>query len=246
MTYTESDWNGYRRLDFTLSGRAAILILPKEPDAQGRWLLKTEYFDAFPDFELRMLAQGWHVAYLANSTRWHKPEDDGAKEVLCVFLQAEFGLSDRCVPVGMSCGGMHAVYFAARYPERVAGLYLDAPVLNLLSCPCGVGAGTREMYEEFVRDTGMTVSDLINYRQHPIDQTDILLHHQIPVFLVAGDSDTVVPYGENGAELKRRYEAAGAPLTEVLKPGCDHHPHGLADPVPLMAFAEAAYARKTK
>ena len=47
----------------------------------------------------------------------------------------------------MSCGGMHAVYIAAKYPEYVSLLYLDAPVLNLLSCPCGIGVEGNDMYE---------------------------------------------------------------------------------------------------
>lgn len=87
------------------------------------------------------------------------------KEAFCEFLHQEFGLDQKCLPVGMSCGGMHAVYFAAKYPERIAALYLDAPVLNLLSCPAGVGLAGDEMYEEFVRDTGMTKSDLIKVRK---------------------------------------------------------------------------------
>lgn len=138
----------------------------------------------------------------------------------------------------MSCGGMHAVYFAAKYPERIAALYLDAPVLNLLSCPAGVGLAGDEMYEEFVRDTGMTKSDLINYRNHPIDHIDALLRHNIPIFLVAGDSDSTVPYVENGKVLYEYYCKNGGDITQIVKPGCDHHPHGLTDNAPLIAFAE--------
>lgn len=28
------------------------------------------------------------------------------KESFCVFMHQEFGLNEKCVPVGMSCGGM--------------------------------------------------------------------------------------------------------------------------------------------
>lgn len=136
----------------------------------------------------------------------------------------------------MSCGGMHAVYFAAKYPERVAALYLDAPVLNLLSCPCGVGHATNKMYLEFCRDTGMTVSTLINYRNHPIDNAKKLIQNKIPLFLVCGDSDNIVPYCENGEILQKMYEGSGLPFQSVLKPGCGHHPHGLEDTAPLIAF----------
>ena len=188
-----------------------------------------------------MLSRGYHVAYVENKTRWHDATDDDVKEEFCNFLHQELGLNEKCLPVGMSCGGMHAVYFAAKYPERVAGLYLDAPVLNLLSCPAGVGMAVDEMYEEFVRDTGLTKSDLINYRNHPIDHVDTLVKQQIPVFLVAGDKDNIVPYTENGRILYEYYIANGGNITQVIKKDCGHHPHGLEEQKEMIQFAEKWY-----
>ena len=187
-----------------------------------------------------MLARGWHLAWIANLTRWHHEEDDAVKDRFCGFLQAEFGLSGRCLPVGMSCGGMLAVHFAARYPQRVIGLYLDAPVMNLLSCPAAMGKAELddELWGEFQEKTGMTLSELICFRDHPMDHIGTLLENKIPVFLVAGDSDTVVPYEENGKLLYDAYIRHGGCITQVVKPGCGHHPHGLEDLTPLVEFAE--------
>lgn len=240
MQYTEDLWHGFRQLKFSLDGRDAILVLPDQAEEKRRWLLKTEYFGAFPDFEIEMLRRGFHLAYIANRTRWHHPSDDEAKEQLCAFLAAEFSLAEKCMPVGMSCGGMHAVYFAARYPARVGALYLDAPVMNLLSCPGGVGASAGFL-DEFVRHTGMTLIDLINYRNHPIDNVAPILQSGIPVMMVSGDSDTVVPYAENGVHMTAYFRKNGGDLTEIIKPGGDHHPHGLADPAPLIRFALEKY-----
>ncbi|MBQ9112160.1 MAG: alpha/beta hydrolase [Clostridia bacterium] len=241
MEMKESLWNGYIRLDFMFEDRRALVVCPKTPTEDKRWLFKTEYFGAFPAFELAMLERGYYVAHVNNVTRWCLPEDTDVKARFCDFLIARMGLNKRCVPVGMSCGGMQAVYFGAKYPQYVAALYLDAPVLNLLSCPCGVGAATRDLYAEFVRATGMTVSDLINYRNHPIDHAGELIDAGIPVFLVCGDSDTVVPYVENGKELARIYRERGGVIEEIIKPGCDHHPHGLEDNTPIRLFVEKYY-----
>ncbi len=239
--YVTDTWRGYERRRFELDGREAFVVLPRRPDPAGRWLLKTEYFDAFPEFELAMLERGFHLAYVPNDTRWHTPADDHRKEMLAARLQQWLGLCPRCLPVGMSCGGLQAVYFAARYPQRVAALYLDAPVLNLLSCPYGVGDAGDEFIAEFQAHTGMTLTDLINYRNHPIDHVPTLLEHRLPVMLVAGDSDTVVPFHENGAALEAMYRQAGEDITVILKPGCGHHPHGLTDLTPLIDFAERTY-----
>jgi pimeloyl-ACP methyl ester carboxylesterase len=145
------------------------------------------------------------------------------------------------MPVGMSCGGMQAVYFATKYPQYVSAIYLDAPVLNLLSCPCGVGVATNKLYEEFVGAMGITASDLINYRNHPIDNAHKLIESRIPVFLICGGVDSVVPYVENGKILSEMYRKSDVPFFEIVKPDCDHHPHGLDDNTVLIEFAERYY-----
>ena len=86
--------------------------------------------------------------------------------------------------VGMSCGGMQSVYLAAKYPGYVAAMYLDAPVLNLLSCPCGLGVAEVNFYDEYVKATGKTAAELLNYRNHPIDNVDTVIAEGIPTILV--------------------------------------------------------------
>ena len=55
------------------------------------------------------------------------------------------------------------------------------------------------------------------------------LENDIPVVLVAGDCDDVVPYEENGALLERFYKQNGGKICVHVKEGCNHHPHGLSD-----------------
>jgi len=241
MNYITSEWNGFKRLDFTFNGRNAILVCPKEATPEKKWLYKIEYFDAFPVFETEMLKRGYFVAGLSNKSRLSPEEDTDMRPLFCQFLKKEFSLNDKCLPVGMSCGGMQAVYFAAKYPEYVAALYLDAPVLNLLSWPLGLGECKFPSVAEFEKDIGISVSNMLNYRNHPIDQKEALLKSNIPIFLVCGDSDRVVPYSENGKILSDYFKKNNGNLTEILKHDCDHHPHGLADPTPLIEFTEKYY-----
>ncbi|MBQ3636984.1 MAG: alpha/beta hydrolase [Clostridia bacterium] len=237
----------YERLDFRFEDRDALIVFPKGKDGakNGRWMVKTEYFGAFPNLELELLSRGWCLAYLRNVNRWGTDADSDAKARFCAFVSREFGLENRFACVGMSCGGLCAINFAAKYPDLVSVLYLDAPVVNLLSCPMGFGvgeplgegdAGWREIRDAIgFRD----ISELLVWRGHPLDKLGILAEHRIPVALVYGDADVTVPYRENGIVLEKLYRERGLPLLCAGKPGCGHHPHGLENPKPLADFIEA-------
>lgn len=222
-----SDWYGFERLDFTFEGRKAILIRPGAGD--GRWMLKTEYFPAFQDLERALVEKGFHLAYLENENRWGMDADQEAKARFRDFLCKEFSLKPRCLPIGMSCGGLHALQLAVRRPDMVSALYLDAPVVNLFSCPFGFGIGSDigpGAQQEALNALGLTRSRLIAYRNQPIDHLPALEKLRIPMALVWGDQDTTVPFEENGAYLKDLYERAQIPHYFECKPGCGHHPHG--------------------
>ena len=235
---TESFWNGYKRIDFLFEERECILVFPNIPNESRNWLLKTEYFGAFPAFEIEMLCRGWHLAYIKNVTRWCLDEDLDLKKHFVEYLNKKYGLCQKCVPVGMSCGGLIASKFAAKYPECVSALYLDAPVMNLLSCPAGIGEAGDEMLQEFINATGISLSALTYYREHPLDKMPLLLEKRIPIILVYGDSDKVVPYCENGAILENYYRKNGGNITVIGKKNCGHHPHGLEDNTPIIEFVE--------
>lgn len=226
MDTTAIKWNGFDGVSFTFEGNYAHVIKPNcKPN--GKWALKTEYVDAFPNTEIELLNRGWHIAYNKNDNRWAENSDLLRKGNFIKYVSEHFSLDKKCTMIGMSCGGLYAVKTTALFPELVSMLYLDAPVLNLLSCPCTMGNAKEDLYPEYYEITGRTKSQMLSYRDHPIDKMDILLKHDIPVLLVCGDSDTTVPYIENGKVLKDYYESHGGKIKTFLKKDCGHHPHGL-------------------
>jgi pimeloyl-ACP methyl ester carboxylesterase len=235
----EIAWYGFNGLEFDFDGKMAIIIKPNvKPN--NKWLLKTEYFGAFPGLEIELLKRGWHLAFNQNDNRWAEETDLVRKANFVNFVSKEFGLDEKCVPVGMSCGGLYAVKLASMIPQKIQALYLDAPVMNLLSCPFGLGNKTDKGVtgEEYTSCTGRTKSQMLSYRDHPIDKMPILLKHDIPIVLVAGDSDVVVPYEENGQILEQYYKDNGGRIDVFVKKGCDHHPHGLEDTALLADIIE--------
>ncbi len=235
-----ADFHGYRMEEFTFLGRRAVLVYPKDEVRTTKWMLKTEYFDAFPATEIALLEKGYHLAYLQNRNRWGLDEDHHDKAAFVKYISETYGLAKTCVPVGMSCGGMMAVDLAALHPDTVSVLYIDAPVINLLSCAGSFGCAniSPEMQQEMLDALGLDIPGLLAYRKHPLDRLEELVKHKIPVVMVYGDADRTVPYVENGAFLEKAYREAGVPLLVIGKPGCDHHPHGLEDPTPVIDFLE--------
>ena len=229
----------YERIDFEFEGREAILVKPDAKHANGRWLLKTEYFSAFQDLEEALVERGFHLAYLKNINRWGIDADFDAKKRFAVYLSREYGLFEKCISVGMSCGGLHAVKQAARYPEMIEMLYLDAPVIDLLSCPMGFGMGCdldKSAVQEMLDALSVTRSELLAYRDHPLDNIPRLIENRIPLVLVWGDADTTVPFAENGIHVQKAYEKTDIPALFIGKEGCAHHPHGPYDLQPAVEF----------
>lgn len=233
----ENLYHGFRRLDFTFQGREAVLVFPNEENKTNKWMIKTEYFDAFPELEIAMLGRGYHLAYLKNNNRWGTDDDATAKRDFCDYLAAEYGLSRRCVCIGMSCGGWEAVAFAALYPSYVSLLYLDAPLLSFF--------GLCEPYftdwiEEHKRARGyQTAGERLVDNTLPIHRLGVLTDNRLPVALVYGGVDKVVEPKFNAEAVKDFYELKGAPIKVWYKPDCDHHPHVAVNLEEVMDYIEA-------
>ncbi len=245
METKKIEWLGCEGVEFSFEGFPCKLIKPNgKPN--GKWALKTEYFTAFPKTEEVLLARGWHIAFQENKTRWAMEDDVERKARFVRFVSEEFGLPAKCSTVGFSCGGLYATMLAAAHPELIDVLYIDAPVLNLLSCPCGMGNAQSGLYQGFYEATGLSRSQLISYRNHPIDKLPILVENDIPIVMVAGDMDATVPYSENGAILEEYYKSHGGRLRVWVKYACDHWPHGLVGRESEVADAIEAFSAENE
>ncbi len=233
------EWNGFSAENFIFEGHEATVVFPKEETKCGGLVLKTEYQHHFPEAaEIPLLERGYHVCFVKNDTRFGQKEDLDRKARFVRYVQEKYGLRKKCVPVGFSCGGMIALYFAERYPELVSCLYIDAPVVNFMSWPCGFGREEKKPWlNEILPALGLSsLSELLSYRAMPLDKIPSLVEKKIPLVMASGDSDTVVPYHENGIFVERAYKDAGLPIEVYIKPGGDHHPHGIPDPTPVVDF----------
>jgi hypothetical protein len=228
-----SEWNGYQRLDFTVSGRQCILVLPATPAAGRPWIWRTEFFNHEPQADLALLARGWHLAYMDARNMYGGPKAMALFGQFYAHLVVQGGLASRVVLEGFSRGGLYAFNFAAAHPTRVAALYLDAPVLDIKSWP-GRNRSTKE-WKDCLEAYNLTEESVARFRG-PLDRISMVAGGKIPIIAVCGDADTTVPFAENTAILEKRYRDAGGTIEVILKAGGEHHPHSLQDPTPIVEF----------
>lgn len=219
-------WHGYQAEKFKFLDRDAIIVFPKEKKAGVPFALKTEYWGAFPHVELALLERGIPLAWVQNTSRFATKEDSDVKAQFVAYLSKTYHLLEKCIPIGMSCGGAHAINFAGDYPHLIHRIFIDAPVLNFMSFPAKP-AFEKIWEQEFKKAyPGIGRHQLLNFERHPINKAPILLEKKIPIIMVWGTEDQTVPYEENGALLEEAF--AGSDLLKVIKVYCrGHHPHGL-------------------
>ena len=226
---------------FIFQERNAKIVYPSCP-ANGKLLLKTEYFSAFPYFEVAMLKKGYTLCFLSHPNRWAPDSETHITADFVRFVAKELNFEPKCIPVGMSCGGLQALRLAQLHPELISVLYIDAPVVNILSL-AGLGAASRDntatFWKEIQAAHGVNRYTIVNFRKSPIDAMDKLIENNIPIIMLYGDADDVVLYNENGKVLEDYYRENGGDMKVICKPGCGHHPHSLEDPSPIIEFVEA-------
>lgn len=239
-----SEWNGFTKYEFAFRGHRAILVSPKNSEELStesgkRWIWRTEFFGAFPYADIEMVRRGYYLVYLGISDLYGSDESVSYMKEFYDYLIWSQNFCIKTILVGFSRGGLYARRFAAKYPEAAAALYLDAPVVDVLSWPGGRGKGPggEKEWKECVKCYG--------YEEKEMDAvySDVLKQEladfaglKIPMILVAGAADELVPYEENGKLLENLYQQNGAPFQVILKPGIGHHPHSLEEPFQIVNF----------
>ncbi len=241
-----SGWENFPRLDFVLDGVKCTVVKPLVPEAPGRpWLWRARFFGAFPFADLALLRKGWHIACTDVADLYGSPEAVRRFEKFHAFMVSR-KFSPFPALVGYSRGGLAAMNFALAHPEAVCCLYLDNAVLDFKSWPGGKGKGpgSPEDWKKCLKAYGLTEEGAMHYPGNPLDRLTRSFAERTAILLVTGESDTVVPAGENAAVFVDRFQALGGDVTYIGKPGADHHPHSLSDPTPIVEFIETNF-RKT-
>ncbi len=132
---TQSQWEGYDRYDFQFDGRDATIVVPKEVAKGQPWIWRPAFFGAFSSVDKALLAKGFHVVYYDVTHCYGNPQAVLQGTEFYQLMCDRLGLSEKVTLEGFSRGGLYALNWAIQNPEKVACIYLDAPVCDVFSWP---------------------------------------------------------------------------------------------------------------
>ena len=88
-------FGNYTCKTFLFEGRDCIIVFPDTSDENRNWIIKTEYWSAFPDTEKAFLKRGFHLLFMGNANRWATPEDCHARARFAKFVAEHYHLREK-------------------------------------------------------------------------------------------------------------------------------------------------------
>ena len=232
------NFHGYTMYSFEYKERQCRIVAPRRPAKGNPWLWRARFFGHRPEVDLALLNKGFYIAYIDVANLYGSPQAVSIWDDFYDLMTTRYHFSQRVALEGMSRGGLMVFNWATEHPERVACIYADAPVCDIKSWPGGLmdGIGSQEDWEKCLNVYGLTEEQAWQFQGNPVDKDATLAENNIPLLVVSGDSDEVVPYHENAAILVEAYrEKKGGEVKTIIKKG-EGHVHGLTNAAPIIRF----------
>ncbi|MBQ3722123.1 MAG: prolyl oligopeptidase family serine peptidase [Bacteroidales bacterium] len=232
----KSQWEGCDRYDFKVEGRDAIVVVPTQAAPGRPWICRPAFFDAFASVDKALLKEGWHIAYYDVTHLYGSPRAVRLFKSFYDYVVPAFGLSPKMTIEGFSRGGYFAFNWAAAHPETVACMYVDAPVCDINTWPRQTD---KARWPEFLAEWDVREEEVdADFRGNALPLLPAIAAARIPIISVCGAADRTVPFEKNMLPVEEAYRALRGIVEVIAKPGCDHHPHSLADPSPVVDFVK--------
>ena len=209
---------------FIVDGRPAFIIPAKaKARREGRtpWVWYAPTLRGLPDKEeqwlfTRLTEAGIAIAGIDVGESFGSPEGRAGFSALYDELTQRRGFALRPVLLGRSRGGLMTLSWAAENPDKVAAFAGIYPVCNLVSYP-----GLAKAAPAY----GLTAAQLETAlaEHNPIDRLAPLARARIPLLMILGDIDTLVPLEDNSLEVRTRYFALGGQCRVIIARGQGHN-----------------------
>ena len=231
--------SSYTKDEFQFEGKRCIVSKPNKAAPGHPWIWRCRFYGSFPQVDAALLAAGWHVAFIDVADLFGAPEAMRIFDAFHPHVVAKYKLAEKPVMEGFSRGGLPAMNWSIKHPEKIRAIYLDAPVQDIHTWPKEY---SKPSWEKCKKAWGLTEETAKQWKG-PLDHLTPLAKHKVPILSVCGGADKAVPFLRNTAILESRYTKLGGPIKVIVKTSCDHHPHSLYDPAPITEWIRATGAR---
>ena len=231
------NFHGFTMYSFTFQDRPCRVVVPDRPAKGKPWLWRARFFGHRPEVDLALLKKGFYVAYIDVTDLYGNDEAVALWDRFYNLMTSRYHLAKKVTLEGMSRGGLILFNWAAQNADKVACIYADAPVIDIKSWPGGLqeGIGSEEDWRKCLAAYHLTEAEALTYDSQLLAKADSLTKHQIPLLVVSGDSDEIVPYAENAKLVVDYYQDHREPVKVILKKGIGHV-HGLDNAQPIIQF----------
>jgi lysophospholipase L1-like esterase len=241
-----SSFMGYRCADFTMNNRTCKVVSPKCAAPGHPWIWRARFWGHEPQTDVALLERGYHLVYCDVAELF------GNKEAVSLWndfyaLLRKAGLAEKVALEGMSRGAVYVLNWAAENPRKVSAVYIDNPLLDMKSWPCGLGkrSSSPDELAAFRKDYNITSDDqLLKFRNSPIDKVPQIVKGKYPILILCADADEAALPDENTLPFEQKVKVLRGNITVMHKPGFKHHPHSFPNPQPIVDFILNAAALK--
>lgn len=205
---------------FSVRGHTAFVIAPKSSGGKVPWILYAPTLPGLPGSEEawmfeRFLSAGIAVAGIDVGESYGNAAGRALYSALHEELTTRRQFARKVMLLGRSRGGLMTLSWAAENPEKVAGFAGVYPVCNLASYPGLTNAAPAY---------GLRPAELEAQlpRHNPVDRLQPLARARVPLFVIHGDQDRLVPLEANSGLVRTRYLALGGSMDWVVPAGQGH------------------------
>ena len=219
----ETTWLGCRRIHMKVAGHNAWMTRPKQAAPGNPWLWRARFpgYHNEPDAEL--LKRGFAIAYVDTADLFGGPEAMRIWDIFYKHLTSAYQLNPRAALYGVSRGGLFIYGFATRWPERVATVYGDTPVMNFASWPSGhngQGQYSAPHWTMLKKCYGFASDEeAFDSDRMPLRRADILAQAHLPLLHIVGPTDKIVPPDFNTSPFAESFRNLGGEMQIIISGG---------------------------
>ena len=211
---SSSQWKGFEKVSFQVDGRNAYVVFPEELAEGEPWVWRARFFGWHSEMDVMLLKRGVSIGYIDVKNLYGSPSAVKHWDAFYAFMISK-GMAKKPALEGVSRGGLICYNWAKQNSEKVACIYLEAPVCDIKSWPGGMGdgKGSPKNWKKAQQAYGLDEAGLMAWADNPLDNLEALAKAKVPIYTAIGLQDKIVPPTENTFKLMQRYIELGGPFT---------------------------------